>query len=57
VIVSDQHQGLQGGRGRATAGIVLGGIGIGFLVLLVLVAALGIASGPSSSDAPRLLPS
>ena len=53
----DQHQGTQGGRGMATAGIVLGWIGVGFLVLFVLVVVLGMASGPSYSDALRLLPS
>jgi hypothetical protein len=52
----DQHQGMQGGRGMATAGIVLGWIGIGFLVLFMLVVILGMASGPSY-DALRLLPS
>ena len=52
----DQHQGMQGGRGMATAGIVLGWIGVGFLVLFMLVAVLGMASGPSY-DALRLLPS
>jgi hypothetical protein len=48
----DQHQGMQDGRGMATAGIVLGWIGVGFLVLFILVAALGMAY-----DALRLLPS
>jgi hypothetical protein len=52
-----RHQGMQGGRGMATAGIVLGWIGVGFLVLFVLVAAIGMASGPDYSDALRLLPS
>jgi hypothetical protein len=52
-----RHQGMQGGRGMATAGIVLGWIGIGVLVLFVLVAIVGMASGPSYSDALRLLPS
>ena len=53
----DRHQGMQGGRGMATAGIVLGWIGVGFLVLFMLVAVLGMASGPDYSDALRLLPS
>ena len=53
----DQHQGMQGGRGMATAGIVLGWIGVGFLVLFILVVILGMASGPSYTDALRLLPS
>ena len=53
----DQHQGMQGGRGMATAGIVLGWIGVGFLVLFLLVAAIGMASGPDYTDALRLLPS
>jgi Domain of unknown function (DUF4190) len=52
----DRHQGMQGGRGMATAGIVLGWIGVGFLVLFILVAILGMASGPSY-DALRLVPS
>ena len=41
----------------ATAGIVLGWVGVGFLVLFVVVAVLGMASGPDYSDALRLLPS
>jgi len=53
----DQHQGMQGGRGMATAGIVLGWIGVGFLVLFILVVILGMASGPSYTGALRLLPS
>jgi hypothetical protein len=53
----DRHQGMQGGRGMATAGIVLGWIGVGFLVLFILVVILGMASGPSYTDALRLLPS
>jgi hypothetical protein len=52
----DQHQGMQGGRGMATAGIVLGWVGVGFLVLFVLLFVLGMASSPSY-DALRLLPS
>jgi len=48
---------MQGGRGMATAGIVLGWIGVGFLVLFMLVVVLGMASGPDYSDALRLLPS
>ena len=51
-----QHQGMQQGRGRATAGIVLGWIRVGFLVLFVLVAILGMASSPAY-HALRLLPS
>ena len=53
----DRHQGMQGGRGMATAGIVLGWVGVGFLVLFVVVAVLGMAAGPDDSDALRLLPS
>ena len=53
----DRHQGMQGGRGMATAGIVLGWIGVGFLVLFMLVVVLGMASGPDYGDALRLLPS
>jgi hypothetical protein len=33
-----QRQGVQGGRGLATAGIVLGWVGIGFLALFIMVA-------------------
>jgi hypothetical protein len=40
----------------ATAGIVRGWIGVGFLVLFVLVAILGMAWSPAY-DALRLLPS
>jgi Domain of unknown function (DUF4190) len=53
----NQHQGMQSGRGMATAGIVLGWIGVGFLVLFMLVGIIGMASGPDYSDALRLLPS
>jgi hypothetical protein len=52
----EQHQGMQGGRGMATAGIVLGWIGVGFLVLFVLLFVLGMATSPTY-DALRLLPS
>jgi hypothetical protein len=52
----EQHQGMQGGRGMATAGIVLGWIGVGFLVLFVLLFVLGMASSPTY-DALRLLAS
>jgi uncharacterized membrane protein len=34
----------QGGRGMATAGLILGFIGIGLLVLTILVVALGTSS-------------
>ena len=40
----------------ATAGIVLGWIGVGFLVLFILLFVLGMASSPTY-DALRLLPS
>jgi hypothetical protein len=53
----DQAQGMQQGRGMATAGIVLGWIGVGFLILFIAVAVLGMAAGPDYSDALRLLPS
>jgi hypothetical protein len=36
---------------------VLGWIGVGLLVLFIVVVLLGMASGPSYSDALRLLPS
>ena len=51
-----QAQGMQQGQGMATAGIVLGWIGVGFLVLFILLFILGLASSPSY-DALRLLPS
>jgi hypothetical protein len=38
--------GTQGGRGMATAGIVLGWVGVGFLVLFLLLFALGTAATP-----------
>jgi Domain of unknown function (DUF4190) len=52
----DRAQGMQQGRGMATAGIVLGWIGVGFLVLFILLGILGMATAPSY-DALRLLPS
>jgi Domain of unknown function (DUF4190) len=42
-----QRQGLQGGRGLATAGIVLGWIGLGFLALFVVLAMVGLATDPA----------
>jgi hypothetical protein len=52
----DQAQGMQQGRGMATAGIVLGWIGVGFLILFMLLGILGMATSPAY-DALRLLPS
>jgi Domain of unknown function (DUF4190) len=53
-----QGQGLQGGRGLATAGIVLGWIGIGFLALFVVLAMVGLATDPAyDATPPRLLAS
>jgi hypothetical protein len=43
----DRAQGAQGGRGLATAGIVLGWIGIGFLALFMVVLLIGLASSPT----------
>jgi hypothetical protein len=51
-----QRQGMQDGRGMATAGIVLGWIGVGFLVLFLLLAVIGLATDPTY-DALGLLPS
>jgi hypothetical protein len=51
-----QAQGMQQGRGMATAGIVLGWIGVGFLILFVLLGVIGMATSPAY-DALRLLPS
>jgi hypothetical protein len=42
-----QRQGVQGGRGLATAGIVLGWVGIGFLALFIMVAMVGLATDPT----------
>jgi len=43
----DRSGGLQSGRGMAIAGIVLGWIGVGFLVLFIVFAIIGVASEPS----------
>jgi Domain of unknown function (DUF4190)/Protein of unknown function (DUF2510) len=37
----DQSRGRQGGRGMAVAGIVLGWIGVGTLILLIILTAAG----------------
>lgn len=37
--------GTQGGGGMATAGIVLGWIGVGILTLIIVIAVLGAAAG------------
>jgi hypothetical protein len=52
----NQAQGMQQGRGMATAGIVLGWIGVGFLILFMLLGIIGMATSPAY-DALRLLPS
>jgi hypothetical protein len=44
----DKSQGRQGGRGMAVAGIVLGWIGIGLLILWIVLVA--VAASHSSSD-------
>jgi hypothetical protein len=49
----DHSQGRQGGRGMAVAGIVLGWIGVGTLILVIVVAA--IHSGNSSSSGSSAL--
>jgi uncharacterized protein DUF4190 len=47
----DRSQGRQNGRGMAVAGIVLGWVGVGVLVLVVLLAVLGAAtSEPTPSN-------
>jgi Domain of unknown function (DUF4190) len=46
----DRSHGGQGGRGMATAGIVLGWVGVGFLVLFILLGILGAASDPSPNS-------
>ena len=40
----DRSAGLQSGRGMAVAGIVLGWIGVGFLVLFIVLGIIGAAS-------------
>lgn len=45
----DASQGWQTGRGLATAGIVLGWVGIGGLVLVILFVVIVIAAAPSST--------
>ena len=46
----DESNGMQGGRGLAVAGIVLGWIGVGFVVLIglafLVVLVVALASGP-----------
>jgi len=46
----DRSHGSQTGRGMAVAGIVLGWVGIGFLVLFIV---LGILSSAMSSPSPN----
>ena len=47
----DRSQGTQTGRGMAVAGIVLGWVGVGFLVLFVLLAIVGsVSSDPSPNS-------
>jgi hypothetical protein len=43
----DESGGVQTGRGLAIAGIVLGWIGVGTLLLVILLIAIGAASAPS----------
>lgn len=45
----DGSDGRQTGRGMATAGIVLGWIGIGLTVLWIVVLAIGLIAGDGSS--------
>jgi hypothetical protein len=45
----DQSGGRIGGRGQATAGIVLGWVGVGLVILFIGLIVLGIAVGDSSS--------
>jgi hypothetical protein len=46
----DKSHGTQTGRGMAVAGIVLGWVGVGFLVLFVLLAILGSATSDPSPN-------
>jgi hypothetical protein len=41
-----ERQGMQDGRGMATAGILLGWVGIGFLALVIVLGIAGMASDP-----------
>jgi hypothetical protein len=43
----DESGGMQTGRGMAVAGIVLGWIGVGTLVLFLVLLAVGVATSPS----------
>jgi hypothetical protein len=45
----DESNGLQTGRGLATAGIVLGWIGVGLAALWIVLIAIGAAFGDGSS--------
>jgi hypothetical protein len=49
VALSQIKQRNQGGKGMATTGLILGFIGVGLLVLVILVVALGTNSGPKFS--------
>jgi len=46
----DRSHGTQTGRGMAIAGIVLGWVGIGFLVLTILLGIIGAASDPAPNS-------
>jgi hypothetical protein len=41
----DRSEGREAGRGMAIAGIVLGWVGVGFLLLVIVLAAVGSSSG------------
>lgn len=43
----DQSPGVEGGRGMATAGIVLGWVGVGFILLMIVLMVVGVMSMPS----------
>jgi hypothetical protein len=44
----DRSQGTQSGRGMAIAGIVLGWVGVGILILVIVLAVIGAASAPGT---------
>jgi Domain of unknown function (DUF4190) len=46
----DRSNGMQTGRGLAVAGIVLGWIGVGFLVLTIVLAIIGALTDSGSSQ-------
>lgn len=51
----DRSAGRQGGRGLAVAGIVLGWVGVGFLLLMLILGLLGVLNmGSFMRDMPGM---